>query len=173
MLRLTIAAVAAVMAMGVLAPASADSRVEVPWIQATCAVDPGVPHSSGGALHMRGETHHDVIYMDLGEGYVAVGTNLISFNYDISLKTLNGRGGGTFLAVLPAYDTSFEGRFNGAIKNGMLTARAVGTGHGGAFDGARMTATITQFQPSEEQREWMCNGADVVKAVAVSALIRP
>jgi hypothetical protein len=161
------------MAMGVVAPASADSRIAVEWIQATCAVEDGVPHASGGALHMRGETHHDVIYMDPGEGYVPVGSNLIVFNYDISLKTLNGRGGGTFLAALPAYESSFEGRFNGGIKNGMLRARAVGTGRGGAFDGARMTATITQFQPTGEHLEWMCGGADVVKAVAVSALIRP
>ncbi|MBT8166086.1 MAG: hypothetical protein HKO63_03105 [Acidimicrobiia bacterium] len=173
MLRLTIAVVAAVMAVGVVAPASADSRIAVEWIQATCSVDAVVPHQSGGALHMRGETHHDVIYMDLGEGHVPVGTNLIVFNYDISLKTLNGRGGGTFLAALPAYETSFEGRFNGGIKNGMLTARAIGAGHGGAFDGARMTATITQFQPTLEQLGWMCDGADVVKTVAVSALIRP
>lgn len=172
-MRLAIAAVAAVMAVGVFAPASADSRVAVDWIQATCLVDEGVSQASGGALHMRGETHHDVIYMNLGEGYVPVGTNLIGFNYDISLKTGNGRGGGTFLAALPAFESSFEGRFNGGINGGMLTARAVGLGRGGAFDGARMTATILQFQPTDEQREWMCGDVNPDKAVAVSALIRP
>jgi hypothetical protein len=171
-MRLTVVALAAVMVVGVVAPAAADERVAVEWIQATCRVDPGDTTASGGALHVRGEGHHDVIWMDLGSGYMAVGTNTISFNYDVSLATLNGRGGGTFLANMPALGSTFAGHFNGGIKGGLLTAQAVGDG-GGAMAGAKMTARIVQFQPSSAQLGWLCDGGDVTKAVAVSALIRP
>jgi hypothetical protein len=160
------------MMVGMVAPATADSRVAVEWIQSTCRVEPGEQHTTNGALHMRGETHYDTIWMDLGEGYVAVGSNLIVIDYDLSLNTLNGRGGGTFAADMPGLGSSFAGHFNGGIKGGMLTAQAVGEGSG-AMAGAKMTARIVQFQPTAEQLTWLCNGGEVTKAVTVSALIRP
>ncbi len=172
MMRLTVAAVAAAMVVGVVAPASADGRVPVEWIQATCGIVGGDERMSGGALHVRGEAHDDVIWMNLGAGYVMVGTNEIGFDYDVGLKTLNGRGGGTFLADLPGLGSSFTGHFNGGIKGGMLTAQAVGDGSG-AMEGAKMKARIVQFQPSDEELGWLCDGGTVFKAVAVSALIRP
>lgn len=172
MTRLTVMAVALLVMLGVVAPASAtDSRIAVDWIQATCQVDPGEQSINDGAMHVRGEMHYDTIWMDVEPfGYVPVGTNLITFDYDVSLKTLNGRGGGTFFASLPG--SSFSGHFNGGIKGGMLTAQAVGDGSG-LFDGAKMTALIVQFQPDDDQLEWLCDGGEVTKAVTVSALIRP
>jgi hypothetical protein len=170
-MRLTIALVAVMTVAGVAAPASADEGIPVEWIQATCGVDPGDEWASRGAAHVRNEVHHDVIWKDVGEGQLApVGTNEIRINYDISLKTFNGRGGGTFLAQLP--DFAFAGHFNGSIRSGLLTARAIGDGSG-AMAGAKLEALIVQFQPTEDQLSWLCDGGTVYKAVSVSAVIKP
>ena len=174
MYRLATVAAAAILAAGVMAQPglSEDGSEAVEWIQATCTVEQGEEASDAGALYVRGEKHHDTILMDLGEGYVPVGTNLISMDYDVSLETGDGQGGGTFLADLPGLDSSFSGHFNGPIRAGMLTARAVGDGSG-AMAGARLEGSIVQFSPTEEQLTWMCGGEAVHKAVKVSAQIRP
>lgn len=174
-MRYVTVAAAAALTVGVLAAPSlsSDRGQETEWIQATCEIEEGEPSESEGALHVRGETHHDVIYMDLGDGagFQPVGSNTIVMDYDVSLKTGNGQSGGTFAADLPALGASFSGHFNGQIRAGMLTARAVGEGSG-AMAGAKMKARIVQFVPSEAQLEWMCEGGEVAKAVTVFAHIR-
>lgn len=151
---------------------SADPVETVEWVQATCIVEHGDEVSDAGALFVQGEQHHDVVYMDLGSGYVPVGTNLISMDYDVSLETGDGQGGGTFLAELPGLDASFSGHFNGLIRAGMLSARAVGDGSG-AMAGAKLEGRIEQFSPTAEQLAWMCDGGEVHKAVKVTAQILP
>jgi hypothetical protein len=174
MSRRATAGVAAMLAIGVMAMPglSADGEEAVEWVQATCTVEPGDESSDAGMLFVHGEKHHDTIYMDLGSGYVPVGTNLISMDYDLSLETGDGQGGGTFLAELPGLDSSFSGHFNGDIRAGMLTARAVGDGSG-AMAGAKLEGRIVQFSPTGEQLAWMCGGEDVNKAVKVTARILP
>ena len=173
MMRFTAVTAAVALLVGVLAAPSlsSDRGDEVEWIQATCKIEEGEESTRGGSQHVRGEKHHDTIYMNMGEGYVRVGSNLIVMDYDVGASG-NGRGGGTFAADLPALSAAFSGHFNGRIEAGMLTARAVGDGSG-AMEGAKMKARIVQFVPSEEQLVWMCEGDEVAKAVSVSANIRP
>lgn len=169
MRRAIVMVMAAVLALAMATPASASGaeHTEASWLQATCAVEGVEPAFTDGSMHVRGEVHHDVIYMDGGEGYQAVGENTIVFDYDVSLTTLNGRGGGSFeveLYGLPA--PAFVGHFNGSIEAGLLTARANGKG-GGAFAGDLLSASIRQIEPFA----WMCDGGTVYKAVAVTATI--
>ena len=174
MRKAIVMAMVALLALTLAAPAASAKAEHMPasWLQATCAVSGGELALSGGSIHVRNELHSDVIYMNFGEGYVAVGENAILFDYDVSLNTMNGRGGGQFdvaLGFLPA-PAGFSGHFNGHIGPDGLRARAVGQGSG-VFDGDWLKATIEQFQPTSEQLEWMCGGEMVYKAVAVTATI--
>lgn len=157
-----------VLALAVPVAAGGAEHMDASWLQATCDKSGGEATATGGSVHVRGELHGDVIYMDFGDGYVAVGQNTILFDYDVSLKTMNGRGGGQFDVALGflGVPAGFSGHFNGHIGPDGLRARAVGEGSG-FFEGDRMTATIQQVPPES----WMCGGETVYKAVAVTATI--
>ena len=176
MRKAIVMAMVAVLALTLAAPAVSAKAEHMPasWLQATCTIDPVPPTYAGGSMHVRGETHYDEIYMNFGFGYVQVGENTIVFDYDLSLATFNGRGGGTFevsvdLNPYVPFAWTGSGHFNGQIKAGMLRARAVGHGTGDS-EGDLLAATIRQIDP-EDFEDFMCEGGEVVKAVAVSGRI--
>lgn len=131
----TLAALAALLAVGGAAPAAARvGTTEAAGYEVTCGFEQGREWFSGDILHIRGEIDTTrVVAYDAQTGLLEprlTGTNTVVLNLNVNVVTGHGSVHGSTVLQPDGIAGAWETSYTGQIRDGVATLMAVGKGTG-------------------------------------------